>query len=136
MEYHGDPAAALAACREQTFAQGDFFWYPEDDPRGAKPATLAELDVMGEREEFWEVGTHSILDVDRIIPSSDENRDGIRQLPAAEARELFGTATPTREQFEQVEDRVPYVRRWSGFYQLLYSDEKPTEIAFWGFSGD
>jgi hypothetical protein len=135
--YEGDPAAELAALRETAFAEDDLFWYDDDDPRGPKPATLAELDSLRETEEYWEVGAHSILDMDRIIASGDEDHDGtVRQLPESEAQELFGTTTPTREQFEQVEERIPDIRRWSGRYQLLYSDDKPTEIAFWGFSGD
>jgi hypothetical protein len=134
--YEGDPAAALAALRARAFADGDFFW-DEDDSRGPEPTTLAELDALRESEEFWEVGAHSILDMDRIIASNEADHDGtVRQLPESEVRQLFGTPTPTREQFQQVEDRIPDIRSWSGRYQLLYRDGKPIEIAFWGFSGD
>jgi hypothetical protein len=135
--YEGDPAAALAGLRERTFADEDFYWDDEDDYLGPKPATLADFDALRETEEYWEVGAHSILDVDRVIASDAEDHDGtVRQLPEAEAHELFGTTSPTREQFLRVEEAIPDIRRWSGRYQLLYRDGKPTEIAFWGFSGD
>jgi len=135
--YEGDPAAALAALRERAFAEGDFVWDDVDDYLGPKPATLGDLDALRETEEFWDVGVHSILDMDRIIGSGEEDHDGtVRQLPEAEAREVIGTARPTREQFQQIEESIPDIRRWSGRYQLLYRDGKATEIAFWGVSGD
>jgi len=135
--FQGDPATALTALREQAFVDGDLFWDDDDDYLGPKPTSLAELDALRETEAFWEVGAHSILDMDRIIGAADEDHDGtVRQLPEAEAREVFGTATPTREQFLQAEAAIPDIRRWSGRYQLLYAGDRPSEIAFWGFSGD
>ncbi|MEU4194169.1 hypothetical protein AB0E69_19905 [Kribbella sp. NPDC026611] len=132
--YDGDVAAALVECRTRTFADGDLYW---DEDLGDKPATLAELDVLREDEEFWEVGTHSILDMDRVVGSDDEDYEAaVRELPEMVAREMFGTAAPSRAEFEAAGSGLPYPQRWSGYYQLLYTDGKPTEIAFWGVSGD
>jgi hypothetical protein len=137
VEYGGDPAAALEELRAATLASGDYFWDDSsEDYFGARPTSLAELDALRESDEFWEIGTHSVLDVDRLIGSSETDRDGtVRELSDEEAVDLFGTATPTREQFEAAEP-VPDVSSWSGFCQLLYADGRPTEIAFWGASGD
>jgi hypothetical protein len=101
-----------------------------------RPESLDDLDELREQEEFWEVGTHAILDVDRVVPSTAEDHDGtVRQLPTDEALSLFGTAQPTRDQFEALGSDLPLGRSWSGFYQLLHEDGTATEVAFWGVSG-
>jgi hypothetical protein len=138
VEYRGDPAAALAELRAATLASGDFYWEDESEEHiGPRPETLAELDAFREDDEFWEIGTHSVLDVDRVIGSSERDGDGtVRQLSEDEAVEFFGTATPTREQYEAAGEPMPDHDGWSGFCQLLYADGHPTEIAFWGATGD
>ena len=129
------PRAALAGLRDRVLAEDDYYW--EADYLGAKPRTVADLDRLRETEEFWEVGTHSILDVDWIVDAEDEAHDGtVRQLPDDAAHEAFGTTTPTRAQFDAAADTIPYLHRWSGLYQLLYVAGRPAEVAFWGFSGD
>lgn len=133
--FEGDPHQSLTRLREQVLTSGDYYW--DDDYLGPRPESLDELDQLREEEEFWEVGTHSILDVDRVIAPTDEDHDGtVRRLPADEAIAVFGTAEPTREQFIARKDELPQYRSWSGMYQLLHRDGVPHEIAFWGFSGD
>jgi hypothetical protein len=138
VEYRGDPAAALADLRAATLASGDYFWDDSSEEYiGPRPTSLAELDALRESDEYWEIGTHSVLDVDRLIGSREPDRDGtVRQLTDEEAVVFFGTSTPTREQFEAAAEPLPDVEGWSGFCQLLYADDRPTEIAFWGATGD
>src|SRR3954471_22188383 len=102
VEYRGDPAGALAELRAATLAGGDFYWEDESEEQiGPRPETLADLDALRESDEFWEIGTHSVLDVDRLIASDERDGDGtVRLLTEQEAIDFFGTATPTRQQFE------------------------------------
>ena len=129
-----DPSAALVQLRERVLGESDFLWA---DWLGPRPTTLAELDAIRQTDEFWDEGTHSVLDVDRIIPSGPDREAAVQELPADEAEEVFGTPTPTRAQFEAAGvDLLPWGARWSGRYQLLHDGGRPTSIAFWGASGD
>lgn len=133
--YEGDPSQSLTRLRNRVLAESDYYW--DDDYLGPRPASLDELDQLREEEEFWEVGTHSVLDVDRVIAADDEDHDGtVRELPEDEAISIFGTAEPTRDLFIARRNELPNHRQWSGLYQLLHRDGAPTEIAFWGISGD
>jgi hypothetical protein len=134
--YHGDPAAALQALREEVLASGDFLWDDENDWPAPRPATLAEMDEIRQEDDFWDVGTHSVLDVDRIVPTGPDREAAVQELDPDEAHVVFGTPTPTRAQFEAVGFDLPRAERWSGRYQLLYDGGRPTHIAFWGTSGD
>lgn len=134
-----DPRAAFDAARRQTLAGGEFYPYWEDaDDLGGQPAGVEELDAVKEQEEFWEIGTHSILDMDRLMGPSDEDHDGtVRRLPDDLAIATFGTATPTLDQFIAVQRTdLPVRRRWSGFFIPIVHDGQATHVAFWGFSGD
>jgi hypothetical protein len=137
VEYPGDPAAALQALREQVLASGDYLWDDANDFPAPRPSTVAELDEIRQEDDFWEVGTHSVLDVDRIVPTGPDREAAVQELAADEAQRAFGTSTPTRDQFEAVGlNALPWGERWSGRYQLLYDGGRPTEIAFWGATGD
>jgi hypothetical protein len=126
-----DVASAFLRLRERVFAEGDYYW-----PDRSRPATLAELDASRERPEFWETGTHSILDVDRLIDSDHQDEEGtVRPLSEEDARDVFGTATPTRREFDEAWRSVESTRLWSGQYLVLFDDKGPAEVAFWGWSG-
>jgi hypothetical protein len=148
--YSEDMAGVLRSLQERVLRDDHFYWESEDDEfydpdepfPGPKPTTLAELATLKvEAEDFWEVGTHSVLDLDRVIGPDDEDHDGtLRPLPEQEVVATFGTRHPTRQQWESAYQGgmgdVPFARKWSGLYLALYSEGKPTEIAIWGFSGD
>jgi hypothetical protein len=137
VEYRGDPGAALAELRYTTLSRGDYFWDSVSDGHlGSRPASLAALDALRETEEFWEIGTHSVLDVDRVVPGPTGPEGTVRPLSQRETVALFGTATPTRAHFDAVAGTLPPDEGWRGVYLLLYRDGRPTEIAFWGCSGD
>jgi hypothetical protein len=133
-----DPSAALAGLRERVLREGDFLWA---DWLGPRPTTLAELDATRDTAEFWEEGTHSVLDVDRVVGSDEPDGEGtVRPLLPHESVELFGTATPSPTDFVVAEADLWNldVERWSGRCQVLYDDDdaRPVAIGFWGVSGD
>ncbi len=131
-----DLVSALARLRERVLAEGDFYW-GEEDYLGPRPTTLAELDELRETEEFWEVGTHSVLDVDTVIGSGEPEREGtIRPLTPPQAQQLFGTATPGRTEFAAADVHDSVDDRWTGQCQVLYDGEQPVAVGFWGISGD
>ncbi|RBY96602.1 hypothetical protein DQ237_08215 [Blastococcus sp. TF02-8] len=136
-EYLGDPESSLQALRRQVLASGDYLWDDENDYPAPRPASLAELDEIRRDDDFWEVGTHSVLDVDRVVPMGPDQEAAVQQLDPEDAELAFGTTTPTRETFELAElDVLPWGERWSGRYQVIYDGGRPTHIAFWGSSGD
>jgi hypothetical protein len=139
--------AALQELRERVFRDREYFWwddFEEDEPR---PATIEGIWAS---EHMKDSGTHSILDVSRVVatteePSWDNWREDFGTVrPLAEDRVLrhFGTERPTRAQFEALtgpghaEFICEVQMRWTGLYVLLYEGDAPTEVGIWGFSGD
>jgi hypothetical protein len=134
---------ALIELRQSPLDSGDFLWHKcdEDGEDLPRPTTLDQLAELMEREEFWEEGTHTILDLDTLIAASDQDHDGsLRPLADGEVREVFGTDRPTPADFIQAcaggMGSMFNERRWSGWYTVLYSRGDPEEYAFWGISGD
>lgn len=141
MAFHGDIAAALEALQRQAFDDGDYYW-PHDGrnpgfPVRPRPSSVEEL---WQDEVAQETGTHSILDVDRVIASTDTDGVGtVRPLKPEEILSYFGTCTPTPQDFDRVvgqhalPDRMP---SWSAWCMPLSVDGLPAHLAIWGFSGD
>jgi hypothetical protein len=137
-KFTGDASASLHALRQRVFDDHDYYLYQEDEAAGPQwPATMAELFAD---EDVQESGTHSILDVDTVTgPGEQDDFGTVRLLSPREVRAAFGTDQPTIAQFDALAsthalpDQAP---RWSGVAALLYTDGQPTEIAFWGCSGD
>jgi hypothetical protein len=152
--YEGDVAATLAALHQQVFhdAYGDGSGY-------------ANLDELWQDEEFMgECGTHTILDVYRLVDSTDppywrsgHDYNTMRPLAADRIRHWFGTDRPTRARYESLRSAQEKTfreaqgaaflnrpkmlddecqMRWTGVYIVLYSGDQPSDIAFWGYSGD
>jgi hypothetical protein len=151
--FAGSVEASLVAIQEQVLAAGDFIWpfenddpfYTDDDDDAlAKPASLAALALAKENEEFWEEGTHSILDVERVWTSGEESDFGaIRPLGASELIEAFGADKPSAAAFERVYERggggvLGHMlgQKWSGRSLVIFDDDVPVEVYFWGWSGD
>jgi len=116
---------------------GDVFDLPEP----------GSVDDYWEQEQYGEFmgtsGTHSIIDVRAVIPAGYAGDDfgTIRPLPESECADLFGTARPSRADYEplagteQLADRVTG-GRWTGRAAVLWDGGVPAEILFWGYSGD
>lgn len=148
--FDDDAERAFFALQQRELVGDDWLWNDDDSQEGdaavdggRRPTSLSELAEAKEDEdlEFWTWGTHSILDMDRLVAADAEDHDGtVRALSAVEVRRLFGSERPTGDAFEAayladgslgVADST-----WSGRYTVLYRDGAPDEWVFWGISGD
>lgn len=133
--YRGELASSLAALHVELFDGGESYFREElgewDLPQ---PATLQELRSEPYAEFMEENGTHSILD----MPSME----WITPLTSQETQQAFGTDRPTRADWDRVAgasaEGVWHLVRdtWSGRCVVLFTDEGPDAVAFWGASGD
>jgi len=147
--YEGTVEQSLAALHMREFQE----LYGADD-------SYESLEELWEDEEFMgEEGTHSILDIQRVVhttaaPSEHEAKDygTLRPLAPARAVHHFDTDRPAPGQFQEALDRayasirLPPQRedtlldecrmRWTGVYVVLYTDDKPTHLGIFGYSGD
>lgn len=147
--YSGDVGAALRELQERVFLDGDYSWWDEFGEYEPRPGSVEEI---WDSKQGWVSGTHSILDIDRGAdttgqpePGGDDHRK-VRPLAADAVMSLFGTARPSPAQFKAI--ALDYAHpshgalmaqvevRWTGLYVLLYDEDTPTQIGFWGFSGD
>jgi hypothetical protein len=107
-------------------------------------------------EEFMgEVGTHSILDVQRVVHTTDapvpvtgDGYNTLRPLAPDRITHHFGTDRPTvREYEEKIAEahRADSVKktlldecqmRWTGLFVVLHTEDQPTHVGFFGYSGD
>lgn len=146
--YKNSAEESLEALHRQVFHD-----YGDDD-------TYRSLDELWEDEEFMgEEGTHSILDIQRVVhttaaPSQHNHEDygTLRPLVRDRIVHHFGTDRPTPGRFEELlalareADRLPpdpeetlldeCRMRWTGVYVVLYTDDKPTHLGIFGYSGD
>ena len=155
VSYAGSVEATLIAVQEQVLADGDYIWpwetiarYGGGEVAVPRPTSLDTLNAAKETEEFWDEGTHTILDTDRIVTSTDDDADdvgdgAIRPLSPAELARVFGTEQPSAADFDRVvEPETSSVLddltgpRWTGRSLVIYRDGTPDEVYFWGFSGD
>ncbi|MFB7291932.1 hypothetical protein [Actinacidiphila glaucinigra] len=153
--YRGSVEATLEGLHEQVFQElyGD----------GEEYRDRAELYAD---ESMADSGTHSILDVHRIVDTpagpgrGDWDYCTLRPLRPERLVHHFGTAEPTPQQFEDAMARAKdpsslrsrrsrrsrraedttliheQELRWTGHYVLLHSDGEPTHVGFFGISGD
>lgn len=143
--FQQDISLALSDLQRRVFDDRDYYWDEQDE--SIDRTSLETLLASKESEEFWEVGTHSILDMDRVIGADQPEEIGaVRALSPEQVLVYLGSEHPTRTDFEravnvQVEagESPPidsgYIK-WSGRYAVLHRDGVPHEIAFWGWSGD
>ncbi|MEV6526319.1 hypothetical protein AB0M43_30705 [Longispora sp. NPDC051575] len=137
-EYRGDIPSSLGALHQELFDNGDS-WFRAQLTRWElpQPTTLEELWGSEVYHEFMGTnGTHSILDVPGLGP------DGISPLDAETIVRVFGTDQPTRADWDRVAGKYAngvgglLGDRWTGRCVVLSKDGEPSEVAFWGFSGD
>lgn len=148
--YVGTIEETFVAAQEQVLASGDYIWPwgevdpdDEDDEVAPRPSSLTALKAAKEIEEFWDEGTHTILDVDRITAAGADEFGAIRPLTAAELTQLFGTEQPSGADFDRVYQpdlAAPRAElmptKWTGRSLVIYRDGAPDEVYFWGVSGD
>lgn len=137
--YQPDLAAALRELRRQVLDSGDYWWaVPGEFGTSAakfpnRPRTEAELWAD---EVVQESGTHSILDMERVLDDGEEP-DYCTVQPVTEAESLarIGVAKLTREHVEALQPLAE--RRSFGRCAVLHDAAgAPAELYFWGFSGD
>lgn len=143
--YQADLGAALAALRRQVFDAGDYlkpsFYGVNGGPLGVPdPGSLDDLYT----EPYWEYmgtsGTHSVIDVNTVVPADDVDDFGtVRPLRDYECVLLFGTDRPGRQEYEALAGSERLLEcvteRWTGRAVVLWKDGQPAEIVFWGYSG-
>lgn len=102
-------------------------------------------------------GTHSILDIERVVeqisPSPSwssyqadpeawsvafsEQFAVIAPMPDDLQSEIFGTTRPTKAQIIAQESAISdHHERWQGFIITAYENDQPHELCFIGYSGD
>ena len=146
--YDGDIEAALATLQASVFQ--------EEYGDGANYRSLVAL---YEDEEFMGTeGTHTVLDIGRVVATDDppvrsrvSDYGTLRPLALSRVVHHFGTDRPTVERYEELvaaaheaashEEHVGSLlgecrMRWTGYYVVLYSDDRPTHLGIFGFSGD
>lgn len=136
--YQPDLNAALEALQRKVFAEGDYWWAHGDLDKSASeyPNRPSAVEDLFEDEAVQESGTHSILDMSHVLADDDEPDFGtIQPVTPAEAMRCAGTELLTRDQVEVI-DALAAVR-WHGRCAILHDPQgQPSEIYFWGFSGD
>ncbi|MFI6604856.1 hypothetical protein ACIBHX_52305 [Nonomuraea sp. NPDC050536] len=126
--YQENLRAAFAQAQEQAFRESAYFWWTSELPR---PHTVAEL---WKDEVTRHDGTHSLLDMSRVLEAGAEPELGaVVPLSAEAALRLFGTARPTRDDYEREQGELygEVPERWHGCCTSLYDGDRPSEIAFW-----
>jgi hypothetical protein len=167
VDYQPDLEAAFRALRAKVFADGDYWWaVPGEWGRPARdyPNRPRTIDELFADERVQESGTHSILDMNRVLPEGEPQKFGwlnaldaattstldiqrlfnehgepeygtVAPVSVAEALDRAGVAKLTRDHLAAIEDLAAH--RWFGRCAVLHDAAgTPTEIYFWGRSGD
>ncbi|ELP66925.1 hypothetical protein ACKI1I_14330 [Streptomyces turgidiscabies] len=144
--FDGSVERALENLHTRVFQQD----YGDDD-------TYETLEDLYTDEELMEEGTHSILDIERVVHIPDtpspynkvEETGILRPLAPDRIVRHFGTERPTPEQFQtlitEANDNASgraetllheNQARWTGLYVVLYTGDEPTHLGVFGCSGD
>jgi hypothetical protein len=136
--YQEDLQQALQQLRSKVFDERDYYWvkgadWRSEDEREPWPTTIEEL---WQDEWVQYSGTHSVLDILRVIAPEEEPDDQtVRLVSAHEARQALGVEKLTRAHMPKFD--VFESARWMGRCAILHDDQgQPQEICFWGHSGD
>lgn len=137
--YQSDLNAALKELRQKTFHEGDYWWAGGGEfgksasDFADRPTAMREL---FDDERVQEDGTHSILDMSRVLADGEEpDYSTVQPVTKAEALRRAGTEVLTRDHVPALQDLAE--RRWFGRCAILHDAAgQPAEIYFWGFSGD
>ncbi|MEV7682356.1 hypothetical protein AB0O64_27955 [Streptomyces sp. NPDC088341] len=130
MPYQEDLETAFEDLRRKVFEERDYYWVHDSDPW---PESFEELWAD---EIVQEAGTHSILDIFRILgPGEYADYSTLEPVTEDEALRVLGTSKPTRAHVPEF-SAFAYAR-WRGRCAVLHDERgEPREIYFWGASGD
>ena len=152
--YQRDAFAALEALRWKVFREGDYVktsqvcldfdafidglhLHDDEHSLGMWEAWYAEVveelrEHVGSPDALrWHngsEGTHSIIDIAK--------QSQLHELPSATVKQLFGTTNPTRDDVTRVDVIASAVGRNHCSHFTVYKDGAPSELFFFGFSGD
>jgi hypothetical protein len=139
--YQADLQAALNDLRRQVFNSGEYI-----SPVTWDLTAPESVEAMDEQEYYWEFmednGTHSIIDVLNIVPydMGEQEPGTVCAFTDGEYKDYFGSTRPNRADWDRFRgDSLFYeyvAARWTGRAMVLWADDAPGEIAFWGYSGD
>lgn len=136
--YQADLEAALQDLRRQVFETEDYYWDPWDDdlPDGVAKPRPESIEELWEDENVQEEGTHSILDMHRVLRTHEEP-DYFTVQPVSPTEALRAVSTDRLTRAHVVALKPLASRRWFGRCAVLHNAAgEPEEIYFWGFSGD
>jgi hypothetical protein len=122
-KFDSDVQRALDNLRRDVFALGAYR-YAEENPSSIEEALeIADAD-----------GTASILDIQRV--SDEPDFFCAAPFSPAELKSYFGSAHPTRSDIQGSEEYWDDLERGQARYAIVYTDDKPSEIYFAGYSFD
>ena len=134
-----DPLDALGQLRAEVFTAGTWYWVHGD---ARQPCCIGEL---RRDKDVQQTGTHSILDIDGIAdgpPNAHEHVGFSVEVTADDAERVFGTRHPSAADLDRIGgpssrhlDEL-LVARGIGRHLTLYTGETPTQLLFFGYSGD
>jgi hypothetical protein len=140
---------------------GDYWWAVRGEfkPASAYAERPTTMDELFADERVQESGTHSILDMDRVLGEGERANLGwlgigdpaeamramqqgdepdlatIERVSAQEALACAGVEKLTRAHVEAIDELAHH--RWIGRCAVLHDDAgTPVELYFWGHSGD
>jgi hypothetical protein len=137
--YQPDLQAALDELRRRVLDSGDYWWavpYEFGRPAREYPDRPRTEDELWAAEAVQESGTHSILDVSEVVTDDGMPDHGaVQPVTETEAMEQVGVARLTRAHVGALQSLA--AERWSGRCAVLHDAAgEPSEIYFWGSSGD
>lgn len=138
VNYDPDIGAALQALRRREFEAGRYnpvIAFPFAHSGAEKPSPGAKhASIEDAMDEAAEDGTRSILDIHRVGETPDFFTAS--PSPAATLHALYGTDKPSRA---MVLDNMSFsdsIERLQCTYIVLWEDNAPREILFYGLSAD
>ncbi|GAA4520502.1 hypothetical protein GCM10023191_097540 [Actinoallomurus oryzae] len=137
--YHEDAAVALSTAQAKAFSEGDYFWAHDGRRSFPERPRPDSVDELWEDPVMQELMTHSVLDMFGVSrPGEEPQICCAAPLSPEVTREVFGAECPTRADYEGAIDVMWDViqDRGYGCYVVLYRDNVPDEIAFFGVTGD
>lgn len=136
--YQQDLGQALEALRQRVFAAGRYVWPWGEEwvPAKKRRPRPASMELLFADEAVQTEGTHSILDMSRVLSPGEEPVEGtIEPVSAEEALRCAGTDRPTKAHIAALDELIR--GRWLGRCVVLHDERgEPNEIYFWGYSGD
>ncbi len=138
VQYDPDIGKALQMLREREFRAGRYnpvIAFPPFPVTAASPAPGAKHASFEDAMEAADAdGTRSIIDIFRVGEEPDFFTAS--PLPAATLEALYGTQKPSREMVEGDMEFAEDIERLQCTYIVLWKDEAPEEILFFGYSAD